>query len=279
VVDGGKDEAEATGARSGGEGGEGASALDVTGGSPAESGAEEGKGEAPAESAPAPAIEAPGPTEGSSDGDPPLDPRVPDRREGAKGDGYPTASERELRRAGFGCLALVTVGALVIYLVFAISFAMLSEPTQEEGAVSSVVESTPVPREEPRPRREPTLVWGTDFEAATAIAEAEEKPLLVLFEAAWSSGSADMREGSFEDPSVAELVASFVPVRLQQDDASNEALTTRYDVRFVPHVLLLDSAGERLRQDILGLASPDDLRVILSDALEVHRERVAAAER
>jgi len=99
--------------------------------------------------------------------------------------------------------------------------------------------------------------------------------MVVFFEAAWAQASQDMREGTFEDPSIVAALEPFVVVRVDMaaEDPGSVALRDAHEVTFVPHVLFLGPEGEPLRPGAGGLVAPDDLRVLLSDALALHRER------
>ena len=170
---------------------------------------------------------------------------------------YPNASERDLRRAAYGCMGLAVIGGLMIYLLFAVPMGFIAAPG-ENGEAGVKVEVPQQPDAPAETREPPAAVgWENDFEQGLARSRSEQKPLVLFFEADWAAASADMREGSFEHPSVAELLqTSFVAVRVAQDAESNRALKERYGAEFVPHVVYLDSAGERLRPDTEGLTGP-----------------------
>jgi len=99
--------------------------------------------------------------------------------------------------------------------------------------------------------------------------------VVALFEAERATASREMREGTFEDPSVLGALEAFVPIRVDMSSEAPEAIALReeHEIQFVPHVLFLSPDREVLRPGVGGMVAPEDLRVLLSDARAVHRER------
>ena len=195
---------------------------------------------------------------------------------------YPDPSDRELRLAGWGCLGMVAVTSLALVAGFGLAFVAIDDTGGGEVTATVVSEamrqeSAAVPGEpaEPREPRPALVSWERDVAAGIARAEVERRPMVVFFEAEWASASRDMREGTFEDPSVVESLEPFVPilVDMSSTDEATAELKEAHEVRFVPHVLFLGPGGEALRPASEGLVGPEDLRVMLSDALAVQRER------
>ena len=203
---------------------------------------------------------------------------IQDARPLKKGGEYPEADDRELRMAGAGCIGLVVAASLTIGLVFFVAFRSIND--LGGGSATATVVSEAPPREssegrsEPESRPEPQVRWMQPGDGLE-LAEREGRPVVVFFEAVWAHASQDMRDGTFEDPSVVEAIAPFVPVRVDMaaEDPHSIALKNEYEISFVPHVLFLGPDQQPLRPGTGGMVTPEDLRVLLSDALAVHRER------
>ena len=147
------------------------------------------------------------------------------------------------------------------------------------SATATVVSEAPPQESEeerstPESRPEPQVGWMEPVDGL-ALAESEGRPVVVFFQAPWAQASQDMRDGTFEDPAIVRAIEPFVPVLVDMtaEDPHSIALKNEHEVSFVPHVIFLGPNGESLRPGVGGLLEPEDLRVLLSDALAVHRER------
>ena len=204
--------------------------------------------------------------------------KIQDARQPKTGGDYPAADERELKMAGMGCIAFVITASLAIGLVFYVAFRSINDLGGGTAAATVVSEApsreSDEERSAPASRPEPQVGWIEPADGL-ALAASEGRPVLVFFQAPWAQASHDMRDGTFEDPTVVRALEPFVPVLvdLTAADPHSIALKNEHEVSFVPHVVFLDPGGEPLRPGVGGLLEPEDLRVLLSDALAVHRER------
>lgn len=93
-----------------------------------------------------------------------------------------------------------------------------------------------------------TIEWMDDYEAAVALAEAENRPLLVDFGASWCGACEEMERHTFSDPRVVREGGRFVPVRVDlspgEDVAAGQRLLAQYNQRGLPLVVFHDAEGE-----------------------------------
>lgn len=98
-------------------------------------------------------------------------------------------------------------------------------------------------------------VWGTDFEAAKALARAENKPILVDFTGSdWCIWCIKLRNEVFSKPVFQEYALNSLillkvdfPRKTEQSPelkAHNQALAEKYGIRGFPTILILDGDGQ-----------------------------------
>lgn len=103
-----------------------------------------------------------------------------------------------------------------------------------------------------------------DCDAGRRLAEAANKPLLVVFRAAWCRWSAAFSQQTLTDPAIVALSDRFICVQVDAD--RHDAICQRYGVSQFPTVLILDSEdNEVLRRSGHTLAT--DLKPLLRQAL------------
>ncbi|MEE9409241.1 MAG: thioredoxin domain-containing protein [Polaribacter sp.] len=88
--------------------------------------------------------------------------------------------------------------------------------------------------------------WMTSFEDAKKLAVATNKLILVDFWATWCGPCKRMDSESWNSPEVQDLMSNFIPLKIDID--VNRKLSSKYNIRSIPDVYILDSNGEILFQ-------------------------------
>ena len=95
----------------------------------------------------------------------------------------------------------------------------------------------------------PRVSW-QDFGAGLELAEAESKPMFVVFETNWCGYCRKMNRSTFKDPGVVERLNELVAVKINAEDDkringySGRELASRYGVAGYPALMVLDPGGE-----------------------------------
>lgn len=129
----------------------------------------------------------------------------------------------------------------------------------------------------------PEIVWYTNYEAAVQRAEAEEKPLLLLFTGSdWCLWCQKLEQEVFVDPAFVEKVGKeFVFVKLDfplrkaipaKELAQNEKLKDKFDVKGFPTLIMLDASLQQI--DTMGYrpGGGEVFGKLLLKALDKHRQ-------
>ena len=98
--------------------------------------------------------------------------------------------------------------------------------------------------------------WRTDFDAATAEARRDGKPVFAYFTAAWCGPCQSLKHTTWADKDVEGALRAYVPVKIDVD--RNPELAQKYGVRAVPTFALLGDDGRPLRQTD-GALPPEDM--------------------
>lgn len=99
------------------------------------------------------------------------------------------------------------------------------------------------------PRAE--LHWVTSEAEGIKLAQAERRPMIVDFGAAWCGACNELRTRTFADAAVRSEAARFVAVSIDATDDDDPQITTakdKYRVVGLPTVVLLDSRGQERRR-------------------------------
>ncbi|MGD9764441.1 MAG: protein-disulfide reductase DsbD family protein [Candidatus Binatia bacterium] len=109
------------------------------------------------------------------------------------------------------------------------------------------------------------ITW-EPFDSAAVAADA--RPVLVDFGAEWCIPCREMKATTYVDPDVVREARRFRMVRadITSESEHNDALTSRYDVKGVPTVILFTPGGDERRR-LVGYVSPDEM---LAAMREVH---------
>lgn len=95
-----------------------------------------------------------------------------------------------------------------------------------------------------------SIAWREDFDAARVEAKAGNKPMLLVFSAAWCPPCNAMKHDVWPDAAVSRVVNSdFVPLYVDVDNPGNAPIARRYNVSGIPAVLVVDANGEVIRQE------------------------------
>ena len=95
----------------------------------------------------------------------------------------------------------------------------------------------------------PRVSW-KDFGAGLELAEAESKPVFVVFETSWCGYCKKMNRSTFKDPVVVERLNDLVAVKINAEDDkkingySGRELASRYGVAGYPALMVLGPGGE-----------------------------------
>jgi thioredoxin-like negative regulator of GroEL len=103
-----------------------------------------------------------------------------------------------------------------------------------------------------------------DCDAGRRLAEAANKPLLVVFRADWCRWSAAFSQQTLTDPAIVALADRFVCVQVDADRHSK--ICQRYAVSQFPTVLILDADNNELSRRS-GHTLATDLKPLLRQAL------------
>ncbi len=88
------------------------------------------------------------------------------------------------------------------------------------------------------------LTWSHDLEAGLARGKAEGRPVIVDCWATWCASCVRLVKETFTDPRVKEALGDFVRVKLDMDEAANEAVWERFNIKGLPWVGFFTSKGE-----------------------------------
>ncbi|MBK8251924.1 MAG: thioredoxin family protein [Polyangiaceae bacterium] len=112
------------------------------------------------------------------------------------------------------------------------------------------------------------IQWET--KAATALARAKQRgvPIVVFVCAEWAAAATKMDRVTWANADVIRESRSFVMLRLDvtNADANDDAAASRFDVKTMPEVLLLNDSGHEI-QRVSGYAEPDSVLQAMATAL------------
>jgi len=195
-------------------------------------------------------------------------------------DAYPLADERTLKRAGLGFVLLVAVASLLFLWFFNVAFKSITELDSagtSEGSEPAPSASNP---EQPSESSDPSLAgfddtrtrievtWLHDLDAAKALATAQNRPLLVYFEASLAPNAIAARDIAFGGPEARALASGFVTVDVDLAAANDATRATaqQLGVTSVPHLIMLRPDLSPLSEGVTTL-DPPSVRQAMQAAL------------
>ncbi len=186
-------------------------------------------------------------------------------------------SEKEQRRAGWGCLILLIAIPLGVWygaqswLASALELDQSGVPdwyleaSQDDAGPRTATGSFVPPADE--------VEWLTDPEAAVNQAQESEDPLIVMFSSD-NEESQRMNSGTWLNRNVVRMLQDTVPLRLELGDESHD-WAERFEVTRAPTILFLSPDLERLRPDTARLVDANDMEIYLYETQEnLEEERV-----
>jgi thiol:disulfide interchange protein len=115
------------------------------------------------------------------------------------------------------------------------------------------------------PESELDKLWLTDMEQAIETATAQDKPILLYVSATWCSSCKQMQRSTFRDRDVIERAQEYVLLKVDVDE--DPATARKFEVRFLPTMVVLTSDGAKLTTD-RGYMDPVDFLDLLDDGRE-----------
>lgn len=111
--------------------------------------------------------------------------------------------------------------------------------------------------------------WMDDYDAARALADTENRPLIVDFGASWCGACQELERETFSDPRVEEEGRRFIRVRVDlspgQDVERGQELLAQYNQRGLPLVVVHDSEGEEVDR-VTSFIEPERMLQIMQAA-------------
>ena len=102
---------------------------------------------------------------------------------------------------------------------------------------------------------------------ANALKESQRthKPIVLIFSAAWCGPCKQMKEDVYPSTAVKPYHDKFVWAYLDVDERSNHQIAQQFNVRGIPHIEVINAAGNSVYQQTGG-SSPADLAASLESA-------------
>ncbi len=117
------------------------------------------------------------------------------------------------------------------------------------------------------------MKWYKSFEEGKAVAEKENKPMLVYFWAIWCQYCEKLHTEVYSSPEVSSLLKEqFVLVSVDLD--SNRGDAQKFGVSYPPHLIFATSSGDIIFR-IPGYLPKEELLPVLSDIAEGHKRLLA----
>ncbi len=116
------------------------------------------------------------------------------------------------------------------------------------------------------------MKWYKSFDEGKAVAQKENKPMLVYFWAVWCQYCEKLHTEVYSAPEISSLLKEqFVLVSVDLD--SNRADAQKFGVAYPPHLIFATSSGDIIFR-IPGYLPKEELLPVLSDIAEGHKKLV-----
>ncbi|TDU64612.1 thioredoxin-related protein [Prosthecobacter fusiformis] len=99
--------------------------------------------------------------------------------------------------------------------------------------------------------------FGTDYNAALEQAKKENKPVILVFSAAWCGPCQSMKKTVYPSKEVTPLHDKFVWAYLDIDQEANSTAATKYNVEGIPHIQFVGADGKDLGNQVGSSSSPE----------------------
>jgi thiol:disulfide interchange protein len=121
----------------------------------------------------------------------------------------------------------------------------------------------------------PAPGWLTDLKAGFALAKEQNRPLLVDGWAVWCTSCLELKERTFKDPAVTQVLEGWVKVEIDMDAPENQWVWDTYAIRGLPWVVRFEPGETEKPSWMLAGFEPPDRFVARLEAESVADESVA----
>lgn len=108
------------------------------------------------------------------------------------------------------------------------------------------------------------IEWENSLRKGEVRAQEENKPIMVDFYTDWCGWCKKLDEDTYSDPTVQELAANFVCVKVDGDKYPGDV--SKYGIDGYPTIVFLDSAGNEIDRNV-GYAGLEELAGIMQRIL------------
>jgi thiol:disulfide interchange protein DsbD len=116
-----------------------------------------------------------------------------------------------------------------------------------------------------------SIAWSNDHDDSLALAQAQNRPLLIDFTADWCAACKELEHFTYTDPQVIAASTNMVPVMIDATNGSDpevKALLEKYEVRGLPTVKFLKPDGQPLEHlTVTGFLKADEFLPRMEAAL------------
>ncbi len=110
-----------------------------------------------------------------------------------------------------------------------------------------------------------TVKNNPELQAALKLAQEQNKPILLVFEATWCGFCQMMKKQTFPDPKVIQIIENFVMVKIDVDQQAE--FSGQFGVGPIPAYVILQQNGEFVKK-IVGFYPADNFITELNDGLQ-----------